>query len=98
MLWAVIFFTLLGAVVVSLSRNGRAHSIVWRLGASLHRLLPIVVLSKEFEDFFDNRSTDLDAARNLNRFQVGYFAVHAIAGWALGFVLLAAMSGLTSRG
>ena len=97
-LWWVILFTLLGAVVVSFSRKGRAHGIGWRLGASLHRLLPIVTLSKEYEDFFDNRPTDLDSARNLNRFQVGYFAVHAIIGWALGLILLAAMSGLTSKG
>ena len=97
-LWWIIFLTVLGAVVLCFSRKGRAHGIVWRIGASLHRLLPIVVLSREFEDFFDNRSTDLDSTLNLNRFQVGYFAVHAIAGWALGLILLAAMSGLTQKG
>jgi hypothetical protein len=96
-LWGVSLFTLLGAVVLSFSRKGRQHGVGWRLGASLHRLLPIISLSKEFEDFFDNRPTDLDSAHNLNRFQVGYFAVHAIVGWALGLILLAAMSGLTSK-
>ena len=71
-------------------------------GASLHRLLPVINLSREFEDFFDNPSTDINGIRlrprNLNRFQVGYFAVHAIVGWALGLILLAAMSGLTQKG
>src|SRR5262249_50498241 len=80
-LWCVIFFTMLGVAVLYFSRNARRHSLIWKIGASLHRLLPIVRLSKEFEDFFDNPATNADWPRNLNRFQVGYFAVHAIAGW-----------------
>jgi hypothetical protein len=94
-LWWVILFALLGVVVLHFSQTARAHSIVWRFGASLHRLLPIITLSKEFDDFFDNSDGD---CHNLNRFQVGYFAVHAIAGWVLGLILLAAMSGLTQKG
>ena len=97
-LWWVIFFALLGVVVLHFSRSARSHSVLWKFGASLHRLLPIVRLSREFEDFFDNNSIDLDAPRNLNRIQIGYFAVHAIAGWVLGLILLAAMSGLTQKG
>jgi hypothetical protein len=72
MLWWVLFFTLIGFVFLCFSSNARAHGVVWRLGASLHRLLPIVKLSKEFEDFYDNPSTNRDWPRNLNRFQVGY--------------------------
>ena len=73
------------------------RSFWWRLGASVHRLLPIIKLSKEFDDFFDNPSTNADWPRNLKRWQVAYFAVHAIVGWVLGLILLAAMSGLTQK-
>jgi hypothetical protein len=97
-LWWLLIFTLLGFVVLSFSPNARAHSVLWRFGASLHRLLPIVDLSKEFKDFFDNPPTNSDWPRNLNRRQMAYFAVHAIAGWILGLILLAAMGGLTQKG
>jgi hypothetical protein len=97
-LWWVIGFTALGFVFLSFSSNARTHSTLWRLGASLHRLLPIVKLSKEYEDFFDNPSTNADWPRNFNRIQVCYFAVHAILGWVLGLILLAAMSGLIQKG
>jgi hypothetical protein len=96
-LWWVAGLTVLGAAVLWFSSYPRQRSVAWRLGASLHRLLPIISLSKEFEDFFDNHPTDLDSAPNLNRVQVGYFAAHAIVGWALGLILLAAMSGLTQK-
>jgi hypothetical protein len=73
--------------------------LLWRLGASLHRLLPVVELSKEFKDFFDNpQPSNAEEPRNLNRWQTAYFAGHAIAGWVLGLFLLAAMSGLTQKG
>jgi hypothetical protein len=97
-LWWVLGLTVLGFVFLYLSPNARAHSVVWRLGASLHRLLPIVKLSKEFEDFFDNPATNANWPRNLNRFLVGYFAFHAIFGWVLGLILLAAMGGITQKG
>jgi hypothetical protein len=95
--WCVVGFTLLGFVFLHFSPSARAHSVLWRLGASLHRLLPIVKLSKEFDDFFDNPSNS-NWPRNLNRVQVTYFAVHAIIGWVLGLILLAAMAGLTQKG
>jgi hypothetical protein len=97
-LWCVLGFVLLGFVFLCFSRNARTYGMLWRLGASLHRLLPIVSLSKEFADFFDNPPTNTDWPRNLNRFQIAYFAVHAIAGWVLGLILLAAMGGLTQKG
>jgi hypothetical protein len=97
-LYWVMGFTVLGAVVLCFSANARQHSLLWRGGASLHRLLPIISLAKEFEMFFENPSPQFDEKPNLTRFQVAYFAVHAIIGWALGLVLLAAMSGITQKG
>jgi hypothetical protein len=93
----VLIFTILGIFCLSYSPNARIHTMFWRAGASLHRLLPIVSLSKEFDNFFDNTPTDL-APLNLNRFQAAYFAVHAIVGWVLGLILLAAISGLLQKG
>jgi hypothetical protein len=97
-LWWVLALTILGAGVLWYSPNARRHGLVWRLGASLHRLLPVVELSKEFKDFFDNPPTEGGEPPNLNRFQIAYFAGQAIAGYVLGFFLLAAMGGLTQKG
>jgi hypothetical protein len=97
-LYSVFFATAFGAVVLFFSPNARQHSLLWRTGASLHRLLPIISLSKEFEQFFDNPPPGFDEKPNLSRFQVGYFALHAMIGWALGLILLAAMSGITQKG
>ena len=98
-LWWVLGLTVVGAVVLWFSPNARRQGLLWRLGASLHRLLPVVDLSKEFKDFFDNLEPDNpEGPRNLNRWQTAYFAGHAIAGWVLGVFLLAAMGGLTQKG
>jgi hypothetical protein len=103
-LWWVLVFTAIGAIVLLYSPNARAlwfspnarpHSVLCLVAASLHRLLPIVRLSKEFEEFFDNPPAN---PRNLKPWQVAYFAVHAIIGWGLGLILLAAMGGLTQKG
>jgi hypothetical protein len=93
----VIGLTAIGAAVLWFSPIARRHGLFWVFGASLHRLLPVVELSKEFEDFFDNPPTNTGEPRNLNRFQTAYFAAHALAGWVLGFFLLAAMGGLTQK-
>jgi hypothetical protein len=45
-LWWVVGLTVLGAVVLWFSPYARQRSTAWRLGASLHRLLPIIELSK----------------------------------------------------
>jgi hypothetical protein len=86
-----------GADVLWYSPNARQHGYSWRLGASLHRLLPVIELSKEFTDFFDNPPPKPGDPPNLSRFQTAYFAGHAIAGWVLGFFLLAAMGGITQK-
>jgi hypothetical protein len=90
LIW-VVGFTGFGADVLWYSPNARAQGYLWRFGASLHRLLPIVELNKEFKNFFDEPS-------NLGRSQCRYFAVHALTGWALGLFLLAAMGGLMQKG
>jgi hypothetical protein len=109
----VIGLTVLGAVFLGLfSPNARREAFggkrarrgdgpicgsIWLIGASLQRLLPIPVqLSKEFTNFFDDPPAN-ENWPNLNRFLQLYFAVHAIFGWALGLILLAAMTGLIQK-
>jgi hypothetical protein len=104
-LWWVLGLTVLGAVVLWHSPYARSRGALWRLGASLHRLLPIVELNKEFKDFFDNAPPTYPGAPpnfdrvppNLNRFQVAFFSWIALMGWILAFFLAAAMSGLTPK-
>jgi hypothetical protein len=95
-LWWVVGLTVLGTAVLWFSPYAREHSVGWRLGASLHRLLPIVELNKEFKDFFDN-TAEPDKPLKLHRWQMGFFSGIALAGWVLGFFLLAAMGGLTQK-
>src|SRR6516165_2546092 len=49
-----ICLTVLGVVVLRFSPYARKRNWLWQVGASLHRLLLVVELSKEFKDFFDN--------------------------------------------
>jgi hypothetical protein len=95
-LWWVVGLTFLGAAVLWFSPYARQRSVAWRFGASLHRLLPIVELSKEFNDFFDN-TKEPDKPLKLNGWQMAFFSGIALAGWVLGFFLLAAMGGLTQK-
>jgi hypothetical protein len=92
----VVGLTILGAAALWFSPYARQRSVAWRLGASLHRLLPIVELSKEFNDFFDN-TNEPDKPRKLDGWLIAFFAGIALAGWVLGFFLLAAMGGLTQK-
>jgi hypothetical protein len=95
--WSVIVLTALGAVLLGVfSPNARQRGPIWLIGASLHRLLPIVELSKEFTNFFDDPPAN-ENWPNLNRPLQLYFAVHAIFGWALGLIVLAAMSGIIQK-
>ncbi len=98
-LWWVLGLTVLGAVVLWFSPVARRRGVAWRLGASLHRLLPVVELNKEFQDFFDNPPpAHVYEPRNLNRWQAAFFAGLAIAGWILGIFLIAALGGLMPKG
>lgn len=96
LMW-VVGLTVIGAIVLGYSERARRRGWPWRLGASLHRLLPIIELSKEFSDFFDNPPPQPGEAPNLNRFQVAYFAGHTIAGWVLSFFLIAAIGGVIQK-
>src|SRR6516225_10806092 len=97
LLW-VLGLTVLGADVLWYSSNARQEGYWWRFGASLHWLLPIIELSKEFTNFFDNPLPEPNQPRNLSPRQTAYFAGHAIAGWILGFFLIAAMGGIIQKG
>ena len=95
--WWVLGLTIFGAVILQLSPQARERNAVWRLGASLHRLLPVIELSKEFTDFFDGLPQQEIEPKLHKRILEAYFAGHAIAGYVLGFFLLAAMGGLTQK-
>lgn len=94
----VLLLTLIGAVLLWLSPQARAHSFAWRFGASLHRVLPVIELSKDFTDFFDALSQQRIFPRWRKRVLEVYFVGHAIAGYVLGFFLIAAIGGLTQNG
>jgi hypothetical protein len=64
--------------------------LLWCFGASLNHVLPVVSLSPEFTEFFN----DTDRKR-LYAWQQIAFAILALCGWALSFFLVAALSGLT---
>jgi hypothetical protein len=94
-LW-VLGLTLLGGFLLRYSPYARQHSIWWRFGATLHRLLPVVELNKEFEDFFDNK-TEPGKPLKLLRWQKAFFSAMALAGFVMGAVLLAAVGGLAQK-
>jgi hypothetical protein len=79
------------------SPKTRKQGYWWRFGASLQRLLPIIELSKEFTNFFDNSPPQLGEEPNLSQRQPAYFAGHAITGWVLGIFLFAAMGGIIQK-
>jgi hypothetical protein len=67
-------FTVVGTVILWFSANARRHGPIWLIGASLHRLLPIIESSKVFEDLFAKPPTNENWPRNLNRFPGGLLA------------------------
>ena len=89
--------TLVGVVVLGYSPYARARSVFWRIGASLHRLLPIIELSEEFTYFFDTTKSKPGEPRKLFRWQMAFFAVFGLTGWILGLLLLGAMGVLTPK-
>jgi hypothetical protein len=89
LIW-VALITVCSAIVLRSSPVARAKGWVWCGQAGLDRLLPVIQLSPEFDDFFR------DSERSqLNRWQVLFFSSTAIIGWLLGAFLAAALSGLT---
>jgi len=88
-LYWIVGFALLGNVVLWFS-EARGKGLVWRFAASLDQLLPIVRLSKEFDDFFDDPER-----KRLKGWQMAYFVFQALTGYVLASFLVAAMAGLT---
>jgi hypothetical protein len=88
-------FSLIGTWIlwrfVPAARMGH-RGFCWCCGASLSRLLPVVELNKEFTDFFN----DPDRIR-LNAWQAAAFSALGLIGWALGLILIAAVTGLTQN-
>jgi hypothetical protein len=91
-LYWVLGVTALGMLVLAFARPdpARPRGVLWCFGASLDHLLPIVELNKEFSDYFHDPER-----RRLRGWQLSYFAFHALVGYALGFFLLAGLTGLT---
>jgi uncharacterized protein YjbI with pentapeptide repeats len=101
--WAI-GLTLVGTFVLQFAPGvrGRAYfngpggrgrlqkSPLWCFGASLSHLLPVVSLSPEFTDFFNDPKR-----QRLRAWQQVAFAILAVCGWALGLFVAAAFSGLT---
>ena len=96
-LWWVCGLAVLGSVVLWFSPYARTRGVGWRLGASLHRLLPVIELSEEFNDFFDTSKRKPGEPRKLFGWQMTFFVVIGLVGWMLGLLLLAAMAGLASK-
>ena len=71
-------------------RSPRLKPLLWCFGASLNHVLPVVSLSPEFTDFFNDPQRE-----RLHAWQQIAFAVLALGGWALSFFVIAALSGLT---
>ncbi|MET0531565.1 MAG: hypothetical protein ABW003_25085, partial [Microvirga sp.] len=93
-LWCALGLTGLGVAFLWFSAAARKNGPIWCVGASLDRLLPIVVLNPEFADFFN----DPPPRKRLCGWQQAYFAVHAIVGFLLGCIVVAAFAGLTQTG
>jgi hypothetical protein len=93
----VLLITAIGAALLRLSPQARAHGFWWRFGASLHRVLPVIELSKDFTSFFDGLPQERIFPRWRKRLLEVYFAGHAIAGYVLGFILVAALGGITQK-
>jgi hypothetical protein len=71
------------------TRGPRQRSLLWCFGASLNRILPLVTISQEFNDFFNDPNRE-----RLHAWQHVAFGVLALCGWALGLFVVAAFSGL----
>jgi hypothetical protein len=70
------------------------RGVLWRFGASLHRLLPIIELNKELRTSSITRRRPGEPCK-LYRWQLVFFSAVALAGWVI--LLLATMGGLTPK-
>jgi hypothetical protein len=70
-------------------RGQRQKSLLWCFGASLQRVLPLVTISAEFSDFFNDPRRE-----RLRSWQHVAFGVLVLCGWVLAGFVAAAFSGL----
>ena len=97
MFWALYWalgFSAVGALFLRFWANqgitAEGHGLIWCIGASVNRLLPVVTLKKEFAEFFDNPA--------LNKFtplQDFSFTILGVLGWLLGVIVVAAIAAIT---
>lgn len=87
LLWAIGFAVLLSA------HESRGKGVRWCGFASLDRMLPIVDLNKAFAEYL----AAPDPHNGPRQYQVVYFWIHALLGWILGLLLVAAISGIAQR-
>jgi hypothetical protein len=73
----------------SLPRGPRQKSWLWCFGASLHKVLPLITISEEFSDFFNDPKRE-----RLHAWQHVAFGLLAVCGWVLAGFVVAAFSGL----
>jgi hypothetical protein len=75
--------------VTKARRGPRQKSLWWCIGGSLHRVLPVISISPEFNDFFNDPKRE-----RLYPWQHFVFGVLALCGWVLAGFVAAAFSGL----
>jgi hypothetical protein len=96
LIWVLVFSAIGAAILWHTAPTTRSQDRgkLWCFGASLARLLPVIEISKEFKDFFDN--PEHEGLTRLRRCVfAGLAAGLAILGWVLGAILVAAVAGLT---
>jgi hypothetical protein len=91
-LYWLVLLILVGALVLMGSPAGREKGVLWVIAASAQRVLPIIQLNKEFDEFFD----DPDRTR-VRSWQVGFFCIFAVLGWLLGLILIGLISGAVPK-
>jgi hypothetical protein len=89
--WWVLAFWVAGALLLWFTvPAAKHHGAVWCCCASLAQLLPVIRISKELTDFFDD-----PGRTRLKGWQVFVFSALGLVGFLLGGILLVAVSGLT---
>lgn len=90
-LYWVVGFWLAGVLLLWWTVPAAKHNgTIWCCSASLALLLPVITISKELTEFFDDPER-----KRLKGWQVFVFAALSLIGLALGTLLLIAVSGLT---
>jgi hypothetical protein len=89
--WVLGLF-MVGWLILLRSPVARRKGLIWCVGASWDRLLPLVELNPEFKDFFNDPEH-----QRLRGWQLVAFAAIGVLGWVLSLFLVAALTGLTQN-